>query len=317
MVGPANAGRPRRVGCDDRRLRRGNSDAAALHFRARNVQAGSLGPGGGGRDRSHCCCDCILADIWARRAEYQTQSLTHLRRQQCMPTGREPVWVSRLRWSPPARRYPHDYPRKGHRRRQNRGSGRAAPLRLHGFVTGASIVTPASSASQHSRPSASGGAVGSRMARGASRGIERQRYVTVETCFVTIGWGDGEAIGRRKIVVEGSDRARAGPGLGGVGAADVAGVLAGRSDSRGVDAPGGRVGRVSGRQAADVRGATVRPQQLRCRDRVGVVGARERAVTGGGAGGGRRGRGVLCGHWLPRIPGSIPAPWRPPSCCAG
>ena len=59
----------------------------------------------------------------------------------------------------------------------------------------------------------------------------RQRYVTVETCFVTIGWGDGEAIGRRKIVVEGSDRARAGPGLGGVGASDVAGVLAGRPDT--------------------------------------------------------------------------------------
>ena len=171
MVGPANAGRPRRVGCDVRRLRRGNSDAAALHFRARNVQAGSLGPGGGGRDRSHCCCDRILADIWARRAEYQTQSLTHLRRQQRMPTGREPVWVACAGLRRPADTLTTT------RRRDIDDDRTADPVvwhrcDLHSFVAGASIVTPASSASQDSRPSASGGSVGSRMARGASRGSE-------------------------------------------------------------------------------------------------------------------------------------------------
>ena len=173
MVGSANAGRPRWVGCDVRRLRRGNADAAALHFRACNIQGSSLGPGGGGRDRSHCCCDRILADIWAQRAKYQQQSLTHPRRQQCMPTGR----VRGLRESPalvsagpptPSRLPAEKDIDDG---RTAAPGVRSTPVGLHGFVTGASIVTPASTASQHSRPSASGGAVGSRTARGVS-GIE-------------------------------------------------------------------------------------------------------------------------------------------------
>ena len=161
-----------------------------------------------------------------------------------MPTGRvRCLGESPALVSAGAADNPRAYARKGtSTAAEPRLRACVTPVGLHGFVTGAWIVTPGNfrepaftpvSERRRSRESD-----GPRVRLAASN---RQRYVTVETCFVTVGWGDGEAIGRRKIVVEGSDRARAGPGLGGVGAADVAGVLAGRSDSRGDDAPGGRV----------------------------------------------------------------------------
>src|SRR5664279_3534814 len=72
--------------------------------------------------------------------------------------------------------------------------------------------------------------------------------------------GAGEAVGRREGVVDGAVRTRPGPGVGGVGASVVAGVLAGRPDPGSVDGPGGRVGHVPGGGAAAVRGPAVRPQ---------------------------------------------------------
>ncbi len=74
---------------------------------------------------------------------------------------------------------------------------------------------------------------------------------------------------------------------------------------------------VSGGCAAIVRGLAVRPQQFRCGDRGGVVGAGECQIPGSGPGGDPGGRGVLCGHRATRGRVSMREPWRPPSCCAG
>ena len=74
--------------------------------------------------------------------------------------------------------------------------------------------------------------------------VQPLRYIR-ERYFVTVDWVRVEAIGRREVVVESAVRARAGEGLGGVGASDVAGVLAGRPDPGGADGPGGRVGEVT------------------------------------------------------------------------
>jgi len=63
----------------------------------------------------------------------------------------------------------------------------------------------------------------------------------------------------------------------GWGAADVAGLLAGRPGPGGTDEPGGRVGRVPGGCAAAVGGAAFRSQQLRGG---GGFGAGEPGVAG-------------------------------------
>src|SRR5664279_294223 len=96
------------------------------------------------------------------------------------------------------------------------------------------------------------------------------------------GGSEDETIGRCEDVVDGAVRTRAGQGLGGVGASDVARLLAGRPDPGGTDESGGRAGSVPGGCAATVRGPAVRPQQLRCGGRVGVVCAGEPGDAGRG-----------------------------------
>src|SRR5664279_966835 len=110
------------------------------------------------------------------------------------------------------------------------------------------------------------------------------RNVTLQSRCISLrtGGSEDETIGRCEDVVDGAVRTRAGQGLGGVGASDVARLLAGRPDPGGTDESGGRAGSVPGGCAATVRGPAVRPQQLRCGGRVGVVCAGEPGDAGRG-----------------------------------
>jgi len=126
--------------------------------------------------------------------------------------------------------------------------------------------------------------------------------VTVAVTFVTYGGGEDETIGRREGVVDGAVRARAGQGVRGLGAADVAGVLAGRPTREALMGRAAAVGRYR-------VGAPLPFEDLRfARSHIGVAVALvwlapgESGVPGHGAGGDRRGRGVLCGHGLPADP---------------